>query len=72
MVVYFISTHILCNVYREFYEKYQVAGEKEAVVSLYEEETQPTVCERYTSCLVPQQKWVIMAVLYVGLFMSSR
>ena len=48
MVVYFISTHMLCNVYREFYEKYQVAGEKEAVISLYEEETQPTVCERYT------------------------
>ena len=33
--------------YREFHEKYEVARAKEEPISLYEEEMQPTVCERY-------------------------
>ena len=71
-MVYFTSIHICSPVYREFYEKYQVAGEKEAVISLYEEETQPTVCERYIVLYSNRSGLSWLSCIYVGLFMSSR
>lgn len=49
--------------HREFHEKYEVAHAKEEPISLYEEEMQPTVCERYSIVYLTQQhKWFIIAV----------
>jgi len=59
--------------HREFHEKYEVARAKEEPISLYEEEMQPTVCERYSIISHTATQVVYHCCLMcVGLFMSSR